>query len=134
MVADQIAARGPRCWSTGRCCNFAEWGHRLYVTGLEAAYAVTRLPPGMPLDQSSLSAAESRGDCPFLQMKLCGIHTIKPMGCRVYFCDRDVQEWQHGVSERAVDMIRRIHDELDLQYRYGEWRAILGRFVHLTPE
>ena len=39
-VAQEITARAPACWASGRCCNFAKAGHRLYVTGLEAAYAL----------------------------------------------------------------------------------------------
>lgn len=41
--AEAIAARGPACWASGRCCNFEAAGHLLYVTGLEAAYTVARL-------------------------------------------------------------------------------------------
>jgi Fe-S-cluster containining protein len=40
---EAIASRGPACWASGRCCNFAKAGHRLYVTGLEAAWTVHHL-------------------------------------------------------------------------------------------
>ena len=43
-AAAAIAERGLACWASGRCCNFGKAGHRLYVTGLEAAYTVSRLP------------------------------------------------------------------------------------------
>src|SRR5690606_31811096 len=42
-VAREIAARGPVCWASGRCCNFDRAGHRLYATGLEAASTFARL-------------------------------------------------------------------------------------------
>ena len=38
-----VAHRGPTCWVSGRCCRFDEYDHRLYVTGLEVAWVVTRL-------------------------------------------------------------------------------------------
>jgi Fe-S-cluster containining protein len=118
-VAAQIEARGPACWASGRCCNFDRAGHLLYVTGLEAAYTVARLerPPG----------EAERGCCPLLEGHLCGAHAIKPLGCRVYFCDRGAQEWQHRLSEHALEQIRRIHDEGGIPYEYAEWRFLLRR-------
>ena len=142
-IAAEVAQRGPACWASGRCCGFERAGHRLYVTGLEAAYTVSRLtsplePVGSALPQfrprpelsaSSLAGALARGDCPFLEGNLCGVHAIKPLGCRVYFCDRSAQEWQQDLSERMLARVRAIHDEHAIEYRYGEWRAMLALFV-----
>jgi Fe-S-cluster containining protein len=41
-MSEEIAARGPACWASGRCCNFRKAGHDLFVTLLEAAYCVQR--------------------------------------------------------------------------------------------
>jgi Fe-S-cluster containining protein len=127
LVADQIEARAPACWASGRCCNFEQAGHRLYVTGLEAAYTIVRLE--RPLAGADVAAARERGDCPFLSKNLCGVHTIKPLGCRVYFCDRTAQDWQKELSERALELIRSLHERRRIPYRYGEWRAMLDHFV-----
>ncbi len=132
MASDAIEARGPACWASGRCCNFKAAGHRLYVTGLEAAYTIARLPPGSDMARAlrdePLSAARDAGTCPFLLANLCGVHTIKPVGCRVYFCDRSAQNWQHDLSERLLGMVRAIHDRHGLEYRYDEWLTMLGAF------
>lgn len=127
IASDQIEARGPACWASGRCCHFEKTGHRLYVTGLEAAYTVSRCP--QPLSLDSLERARSRGDCPYLSGKLCGVHAIKPLGCRIYFCDRSAQAWQQDLSERCLALVRAIHDRHAIEYRYGEWRAMLSLFV-----
>ena len=129
LVSDQIEARGPACWASGRCCNFESTGHRLYVTGLEAAYTLLRLGPDQRADLTSLTEARARGGCPFQSGRSCTVHTIKPLGCRTYFCDRSAQEWQHLLTERSLESIRRIHDRHDLPYRYGEWRDMLERFT-----
>lgn len=129
LIADQIEARGPACWASGRCCNFQKTGHRLYVTGLEAAYAFARLPRSQALTEAGLAAAEARGDCPFVISNLCGIHAIKPIGCRVYFCDRSAEDWQRALSENALTQIKSLHDEFRIEYRYGEWRAMLRQFL-----
>lgn len=127
LAADQIAARGPACWASGRCCNFTRAGHRLYVTGLEAAFTVSRLD--IPLTPESLDAALLRGDCPFLHSHLCSVHAVKPLGCRVFFCDRSAAPWQQDLSERCLTLIRTIHERRTLPYRYGEWRTMLAEFL-----
>lgn len=136
-AAEAIAARGPACWASGRCCNFEKAGHLLYVTGLEAAYTVwmVREREGgrrqeVPSVRTGLSLdvvnGEGRGGaCPYQVGNLCGVHEIKPLGCRVYFCDRSAQSWQNDLSERLLAEVRAIHERHGFEYRYGEWRGML---------
>ncbi len=127
MIADQVAARAPVCKASGRCCNFESYGHRLYVTGLEAAWCVVQLTPDNPgLTPNSVADALDRGGCPFQLGTLCGVHTIKPVGCRTYFCDPVAEGWQEDLTERAHGMVKALHAEADVPYRYMEWRAMLG--------
>jgi len=127
-VARAIEVRGPACWASGRCCNFEKSGHSLYVTGLEAAYAVGRADPAM-LTRERLTDALARGGCPFQSANLCGVHAVKPLACRVYFCDRSAQEWQRDLSERMHERVRALHAEHAVEYRYAEWRTLLSMFV-----
>ncbi len=131
-AAAEIAARGPACWASGRCCNFEKTGHLLYVTGLEAAYTVRmrgdegkQEQPGSRPGIHSLHVLGTGGACPFQEGHLCGVHEIKPLGCRVYFCDRSAQGWQQELSERLLGEIRAIHERHGIEYRYGEWRGML---------
>lgn len=134
MIADQVAALAPTCVASGRCCNFESYEHRLYVTGLEAAWCVAQLAPEHPeLSQESLADAQQRGGCPFQVGKLCGVHTIKPVGCRTYFCDPRAEGWQEALTERAHGMVKALHESADVPYRYMEWRAILSLFAELSP-
>lgn len=129
-AAEAIAQRGPVCNSSGKCCRFEEYGHRLYVTGLEAAYTVSQLSGEHPeLNAKTLQAAIDAGGCPFQVENLCAVHPLRPLGCRVYFCDPIAQGWQDTLSEKLLEQIRRLHDEHEIPYRYGEWRAMLGMFV-----
>ena len=127
-AASAISERGPACWASGRCCNFEKAGHRLYVTGLEAAYTVVRLAAA-ELSAGSLAAARAAGGCPFQVQNLCGVHTIKPLACRVYFCDRSAQAWQQGLLEELQGELRRLHERHSVVYRYAEWRELLAMFV-----
>lgn len=126
-VRTEVETRGPACWASGRCCNFERTGHLLYVTGLEAAHTIDGLE--RTLSTGDVQNARSRGGCPFQDMNLCGEHAIRPLGCRVYFCDRSAQSWQQDLAERMIARVRTIHDDFAIEYRYGEWRAMLELFA-----
>lgn len=128
-VAKAIESRGPACWASGRCCNFEKVGHRLYVTALEAAYTLSKLPPERRPTMAQIAKARERGGCPFQQKNLCSVHEIKPLGCRTYFCDKSAQRWQEELTEEMHGRIRAIHDRHGLEYRYGEWRAMLESMI-----
>lgn len=126
-VARETAERRPVCDRSGRCCNFEAWGHRLYVTGLEAAYLLARLET--PLTRPAIGEARARGGCPFQRALLCTVHTLRPLGCRAYFCDPASTEWQYDLTERMLGEIRALHDRHEIPYQYAEWRALLEMIV-----
>ncbi len=132
-TAAAIEERGPACWASGRCCNFEKSGHRLYVTGLETAYALSRLPAERSIVVSDIERAIAGGGCPFQVANLCGIHAIKPLGCRVYFCDRSAQQWQQELSELMLARIRALHERFEVPYAYGEWRGLLAMVLEAMP-
>jgi Fe-S-cluster containining protein len=119
----QIDLRKPVCNNSGRCCHFDAFGHRLYVTTLELAAFVASLPP---------AGERSKEDCPFQTHGLCSVHTIRPFGCRVFFCDSTSSEWQHQQYERFHCQLKRLHEELKVPYHYMEWREAL-RTLGLAP-
>jgi Fe-S-cluster containining protein len=132
MIAEQVAARDPACWGSGRCCGFERAGHRLYTTGLEAARTVLRLPAGVVevgVTRGAIEAARARGDCPFLRENLCAVHEAKPGACRVYFCDRGARGWQEALAERVHALVRGVHERAGVTYRYAEWRDLLAMFA-----
>jgi Fe-S-cluster containining protein len=126
-VARETAALAPTCNASGRCCRFGEWGHLLYVTGLEAAWCIresARTPTA-----ADVRAAAGRDDCPFLESGLCAVHLARPLGCRAYFCDPRAEGWQEALSERMLARLRALHDAHRVPYRYGEWRTMLAHFA-----
>jgi len=131
-LAQEIAARAPACWASGRCCHFEQAGHRLYTTGLEAAATMLALPDidGAPaLNEAALDRALALGSCPFQIANRCAVHLARPLGCRVYFCDRSAQRWQQDLTERALEQVRTLHNDLHIPYHYAEWRWLLGTFL-----
>jgi Fe-S-cluster containining protein len=124
-LQDAIELRQPVCKTSGRCCRFDEYGHSLFVTTMELATFVHALKQTGP---STLgSASES---CPFQVEKLCTVHTIRPFGCRVFFCDETSTEWQREQYARLHAELKRLHEELNVPYFYVEWRAALAAYFN----
>ncbi|MEM1099010.1 MAG: hypothetical protein AAGH92_09500 [Planctomycetota bacterium] len=127
-----IAERGPTCWQSGKCCNFGAYGHRLYVTALEVAWflgqAGVMLPsvtdsedlPGISLPQANRSDV-----CPYQIDGSCSTHAIRPMGCRIFFCQAGTEDWQQLLYETYLERLRRLHEAHGVDYRYADWLALL---------
>src|SRR5690348_9608071 len=86
-VQRAIDSRRPVCAMSGRCCRFEEYGHRLFVTTMEMAAFVASLG-----STDAMKRWDGTG-CPFQVNRLCSVHTIRPFGCRMFFCDPSATEW-----------------------------------------
>ncbi|MEX1015195.1 MAG: hypothetical protein WDZ31_00510 [Phycisphaeraceae bacterium] len=138
-----VARRGPTCWVSGRCCNFDAFDHRLYVTGLEIAWFLKEISGAASCVSSSPSQAttglslpqfhprpEPRAPNPDLPASCryqvdgkCSTHTVRPLGCRIFFCQAGTEQWQGELYETYLDQLRALHERESLPYRYLEWRA-----------
>jgi Fe-S-cluster containining protein len=120
-VQKQIDLRRPLCLISGRCCRFEEFGHRLYVTTLELATFLHDLQKlNLP------TPAPNPGGCIFQQNKLCSVHTIRPFGCRLFFCDSTATDWQHEQYQLFHTRLKALHEHLNVPYFYLEWRQALA--------
>lgn len=130
-----VAAKGPTCWASGRCCKFDDFGHRLYVTGLEVAWFLEQIRSA-PLDAPGAEpsggirlpqAAEHPGACPYQIDGLCSTHAVRPLGCRIFFCQRGTDVWQQDLYESFLERLRALHVHHGLEYRYLDWIAGLAQ-------
>lgn len=126
LLSGELQSLNPTCWRSGKCCKFDFYGHRLFVTGLETAWLLGGL------DEEGwrrLADAELPGmdGCPFQVDGLCSVHGLRPLGCRIYFCDPTAEPWMNRVYEQFQGMIRSIHDSRQIEYRYMEWRNCLAQ-------
>jgi Fe-S-cluster containining protein len=149
QIDNQVAQRNPLCNASGRCCRFDEFGHRLYMTGLEICIFLAAVNKGSGAQRSGVRPApqplpilthspdrkagvtESRG-CPYQIEQLCSVHTLRPMGCRLFFCDPSSQQWQQDLYEHYHEQIKALHQQWELTYRYMEWRVGLAQADALT--
>lgn len=130
-IAESTRAARPLCVASGRCCRFEAFGHRLYVTALEAAWVLERLETelGRRLTAEEIEKATAEGTCPFLCDGRCSVHAIRPFACRTFFCDPRSEDWQRDLHERCHAAVRLLHERNAIPYRYGEWREVLAMLV-----
>src|SRR5438093_454367 len=86
-----VAAAGPVCIASGRCCRFKEYGHVLYLSNLEADVLLAAAPPNVKPGSTDF--------CPFQKENLCTAREPRPLSCRVYFCDPAYQERCKEITE-----------------------------------
>jgi Fe-S-cluster containining protein len=131
-----VAQNGPRCDASGRCCRFDSYGHQMYVSTLEMEYfahgmGLTPVAPDdaqtNPPKRIALPQLPSDG-CPWQVNGLCTARDVRPLGCRIYFCDPRHQAWQPEVYETLHREILQLHARVDLPYRYMEWRRFLNMY------
>jgi Fe-S-cluster containining protein len=112
-----VVALGLICGGCGTCCDFAAAGHRLYASTAEIALL---LSVGSPPEAPELR-------CPYQQKGRCVGRTVRPLGCRMYFCNEDDLAYQ-AIYERTHERIGELHQREEIPYRYVELTAALGQW------
>lgn len=133
-LAAAVEERRPVCVVSGRCCRFEDYGHRLFVTTIELAGFVAGLDAmeGPPALTDSIQKWDGAG-CPFQVAKMCGVHAVRPFGCRMFFCDATSTQWQNEAYEAYHARLKRLHEQLAVPYFYVEWRQALRAVLALSP-
>ena len=113
-----VAAAGPVCVASGRCCRFKEYGHTLFVSSLEADVLLASAPP--------YERPVSADFCPFQKGNLCTAREPRPLGCRVYYCDPAYQDTGGRISEEYLRRLKRLADEHGAGWRYAPLHSFLN--------
>lgn len=116
-----VAAAGPRCDASGRCCRFTEYGHTLFLSHFEAELL---LDAALPYEQPV-----SRDGCPFQVGGLCTARDARPLGCRIYFCDPAYEETGNRITEGAVAALKRLADAHAAGWHYAPLHVHLNAAV-----
>lgn len=134
-LAKEIEIRKPLCILSGRCCHFEDFGHRLYVTTAELATFLHGFETEVQSPQlaDAIKTWTGKG-CPFQLAKLCGVHPMRPFGCRIYFCDETSTDWQNQAYETFHARLKKLHEELAIPYFYTEWRTALQSLSLVNPK
>src|SRR5438132_1254611 len=117
-VDASVAAAGPVCVASGRCCRFKEHGHTLFVSNIEADVLLASAPP--------YERPVSADYCPFQSGNLCTAREPRPLGCRVYYCDPAYQDTGSHISEEYLRRLKRLADEYGVEWCYAPLHYFLN--------
>ena len=120
-----IAGHAPRCDASGRCCRFAEYGHTLFLSQVEADHLLATAP--------AYEAPVTRDGCPFQVGKLCTARSERPLGCRVYYCDPAFEGHGEVILEGAIAQLRALTDRHGLMWNYAPLHVHLNQAGPRAP-
>ena len=118
-VDREVAAAGPVCVASGRCCRFKEYGHTLFLSNLEADVLLSAAPP--------YTKPVSPDFCPFQKDNLCTAREPRPLGCRIYYCDPAYQETGNRITEEAVRRLKELARAEGVEWHYAPLHTFLNR-------
>jgi hypothetical protein len=114
----EVAAAGPVCVASGRCCRFKEYGHVLFLSNLEADVLLRGAPP--------YEGPVTPDFCPFQQGNLCTAREPRPLGCRVYYCDPNYQDEGARISEKYLRRLKDLAEAHGVAWRYAPLHHFLN--------
>lgn len=76
-----------------------------------------------PTESQHAAPVDDAATCPYQVDGLCTVRDIRPMGCRVYFCQASSRWWQGPMTESWLARLKALHEEFEVPYAYVEWLA-----------
>ena len=109
------------CSTCGKCCDFAQVDHRLFVTTPELMYLASNLGAKNIKPMTS-------GRCPYNVDSRCTIYEHRFSGCRSFYCKAGA-DFQSRLSESALKKFKLLCTEFQIPYRYSDLASALNGFV-----
>lgn len=113
------------CSTCGKCCDFAHFDHRLFVTTLEIMYLAANLGA-----ENVKPMKTSR--CPYNIGGKCSVYEHRFSGCRIFSCRGDT-DFQSKLSERALKKFKTLCQEFQITYRYTDLATVLKEINTYQP-
>ena len=113
-----------RCDACGKCCDFDDFDHRLFVTTPELLYLAANLG-------AERVKRMSTNRCPYNVADKCSVYKYRFAGCRVFCCKAD-KDFQSRLSESALDKFKSLCKEYRVPYRYADLATALNSFCSNT--
>ena len=113
-IAAYIESAMPECDSCGKCCNFGQYGHRLYATTIEMMVFFHFSRSVKPF-----GALES-DTCIYRDKAGCGVYEGRTAGCRIFYCRDLPDELQNELYEQVLERLKVIHHQYNAPYYYAD--------------
>ena len=117
--------RKPKCYDCGACCNFNYFDHTPFITELELQNIRAGLLSN-PEISMLLSIQQDENLCPFFINQTCKAHELRPLSCRVYFCNIDYENnVANEIYEKYHRKIKLLHEKSGISYLYLPFVRVL---------
>lgn len=116
----QSAHLAGMCNACGRCCDFADFDHTLFITAPELIYLAAKLG-------AENIKPMATGRCPYNIDGKCSIYEHRFSGCRIFFCKAD-KDFQSELSESVLKEFKSLCTEFQIPYRYTDLADALNNF------
>ena len=122
FIDSQAATLENSCTACGKCCDFENYDHKLFVTSPELIYFADRIAP------EKIKTMQN-GICPYNENKKCTVYQNRFAGCRIFSCKAD-KDFQSTLTEKALSKLKSVCKDFQIPYRYLDLKTALN----LTPE
>ncbi len=106
-----------KCMACGECCDFAKFGHLLFVSTPEMIFLKENI------GQEKIKQMETNV-CPYNERGKCTIYPLRFAGCRIFFCKGN-GEFQGQLSETTIKSFKALCTEFDIPYKYKNLQQAL---------
>lgn len=109
------------CTQCGLCCNFTEFGHKLYISSLEFAYVSTHL---------NCDKIHSFDECPYMDKHLCRARDHRMLGCRTFFRlheEKDSNQAQ-DLYEKYLGQLKELYKTHHIPWEYKDFMVFVKDF------
>lgn len=108
------------CDACGKCCDFDNFDHKLFITTPELTYLAAILG-------AENIKPMTNGRCPYNVKGKCSIYEHRFSVCRIFFCKAD-KDTQSKLSESALKEFKSLCTEFRIPYRYMDLATALNNF------
>lgn len=107
-----------QCKACGRCCDFENFGHLLFITTPELIFLKENL-------NSQKIKTMPTAVCPYNEKGRCTIYPFRFASCRIFFCNGD-KDFQNRLSESVISRFKSLCTEFDIPYIYSDLKTALN--------
>jgi Fe-S-cluster containining protein len=118
----QSAETPDQCDACGKCCNFARFDHRLFVTPPELMYLTAMV------GNENIKPMPT-GRCPYNTDGKCTVYDYRFAGCRIFSCKSN-PDFQSRLTESTLNKLKSLCTRFQIPYRYSDLPTALSS---LTP-
>jgi len=112
------------CPGCGQCCDYENFGHRIFITTPEILYLQNALADGKLANNFKITI----GQCPFLAEGKCSVRDFRFGPCRIFFC-KSLARWQNDLTEEFLSRVKQLCRDKNVEYRYIDIPTAVENFL-----